>query len=95
MVLEVGRRGAAGLRIIRNARDCSHVHGFGSVLEVPGNGAVGSRMIGNALDHNHFHGFGSGREGGGWLQNHKKCIGLSSFSCLWKKVGGGRLASES
>ena len=52
------------------------------VLEVLGNGAVDSRIIRNASasDHHHFHGFGSG---------------LSSFSCLWKKLGGGRVASES
>ena len=66
MVLGVGGREAACLRIIRNAKDCSD-----------------------------FRGFESAREGGGWLQNHKKCIGLLSFSWFWKWAGGGRLGSES
>ena len=34
-------------------------------------------------------------KGRGWLQDHKRCLGLSSCLCLWKWVGGGRLASES
>ena len=33
--------------------------------------------------------------GGGWLQNHWKCIGLSSFSSFWKCLGRRRLAPES
>ena len=33
--------------------------------------------------------------GGGWLQNHKKCKGPSSFSWFWKWVGQGRMAPES
>ena len=66
MVLEVGGRGAAGFRIIRNAWAVI----IFMVLEVGG-------------------------RGGGWLQNHKKCIGLLSFSWFWKWAGGGRLASES
>ena len=66
MVLGMGGRGAAGLRILRNAKDCHH-----------------------------FRGFESARDGCGWLQNHKKCIGLSSFAWFWKWAGGGRLGSES
>ena len=72
MSLEVGGRGAIGFRIIRNASDGQHFH----VFEVGGRGAIGFRIIRNAWNGQHFHGFGSGREGGGWLQNHKKCIGL-------------------
>ena len=33
MVLEVGKRGAAGLGIIRNAKECYRFHGFGSGWE--------------------------------------------------------------
>ena len=33
MVLEVGRGGAAGFRIIRNTKDCFDFHGFGSTRE--------------------------------------------------------------
>ena len=66
MVLGVGGREAACLKIIRNAEDCSD-----------------------------FHGFESARGGGVWLQNHKKCMELLSFSRFWKWAGGGRLGSES
>ena len=34
-------------------------------------------------------------EGGGWLQIHKKCIGMLSFSWFGEWAGGGRLVSES
>ena len=59
MVLEVGGRGAAGFRIIRNAWAVI----IFMVMEVGG-------------------------RGGGWLQDHKKCIGLLSFSLFWKWAGG-------
>ena len=36
MSLEVGGRGASGFRIIRNAWDGQHFHGFGSGWEVGG-----------------------------------------------------------
>ena len=49
-------------------------------LEVGGRGAGGSRIIRNAWDGQHFHGFGSGWEVGAWHQNHKKRMGLLSFS---------------
>ena len=88
---ECAGRGAACLRIIRNAKECHNFRGFESARE----GAVGSRIIRNAWNNYHFHGFVSGREGGGGVQNQKNCMGLSSFSCLWKWVGGGREASES
>ena len=65
------------------------------VVEVFGSGADGSGIMRNAWNAMHFHGFGSGREGGAWAQNRAKCIGLLSFSCLWKLKGGGRVASES
>ena len=90
MVLEVGGRGGGWPQVIRNAWECF----IFKVLEAPGNGAVGARIMKNASDDHQIHGFGSRWEGGGWLQNHKACLGPSSFSCLWK-VGAGRLASES
>ena len=62
-------------------------------LEVQGRGASGLRIIRNAYNCVHFHGFGRRREGGVWLQNHKKRIGLSALSWFWKLAGGGRLAS--
>ena len=59
------------------------------VLEAPGKGAVGPRIIRNAKECNDLHGFGSGWEGAGWMQNHKKFMGLSSFSFVWKWLGDG------
>ena len=89
--LEVGGRGALGFRIIRNAKDCSHFHGFGS-------GREGGRLASSnqkCMGMFHFQGFGSAREWGCWRWNHEKCIGRSSFSWFWESAGGGRLASES
>ena len=80
MVLGMGGRGAAGLRILRNAKDFHYVRD----LKAPATAAFGSRIIRHAWDCRHFHGFGSGREGGGWVQNQKSCKRLSAFSCLWK-----------
>ena len=65
------------------------------VLKAPGPEAVGFIIRRIAWDYHNLHGFGRGREGGGWVQSHKKCTGPSSFSWLWKLAGGGRLASES
>ena len=64
-------------------------------LEVGWRGAVGFRIIRDSKYCRHFHGFGSGREGGGWPQNHKKRIGLLSFSNFWMCLGRGLLAPES
>ena len=58
-------------------------------LEERGRGVIGSRITRNAWDCYHFHGFGSGREGGGWVQNQKNCLGLPSFTCLWKRGASG------
>ena len=55
-------------------------------LEVGGRGEIGFIIMRNIKDCQHFHGFGSERQGGGWPQNHKKCIGLFGFS--WLEVGG-------
>ena len=60
-----------------------------------GREAAGLRIIRNAKDCSDFCGFESTREGGGWLQNHKKCMGLSLLSWFWKWAGGGRLGPES
>ena len=38
-----------------------------------------------AIDAVKSHGAGSGRKEGGWVQNLKKCLGLSS--CRWRWVG--------
>ena len=59
-------------------------------LEVGGKGAGGFRIIRNVWVCHHFHAYGRGWEGGDWLQNHKKRIGLSSFSWFWKWVAGFR-----
>ena len=53
------------------------------VLKVGGKGAAGFRIIRNAQECHHFNVFGSGWEGGEWLQNHTKSIGLSTL-----EVGG-------
>ena len=70
MVLEVGGRETAGFRIIRNAKDHYHFR----VFEVGRREKIGFRIIRNIWDCQPFHGFGSEQEGGGWPNNHKKCI---------------------
>ena len=75
MGLKIGGKGEAGLRIIRNAFETVLIF---MVLELPRTDAVGSGITKNEATSMYFHSFGNGQEGGGWVQNHKKCIGLSS-----------------
>ena len=88
MVLEVGGRGATGLRIIRNIQACYVFHGFESALEVNGWLQNHKKFIENC---HHLHGFESWRERGGWAENHSKSIGLSAFSWFGNcgREGGG------
>ena len=67
MVLEVGGRGAAGFRIIRNAKDCYYLHGFGSAREACDWLQNPKKSIGLPS----FSWFWKRVGGGGWPQNHK------------------------
>ena len=88
MVLEVGGRGAAGFRIIRNAWAVI----ICMVLEVGGRGAAGFRII-KEMHRTVF--IFKYLEMGGRGADHTQCIGLSLFSWFWEWAGWKRLASES